>query len=258
MDFCSGREKSRFLTAAARRFGMTKSQLGTQNWPLATAFMTWIKICGMTNLEDALVAVDAGADAVGFVFYEKSPRYVSVETAREICSGLPDSVEKVGVFVDCSVGEADRILRHARLSAVQIYTDAIGEWLAWHQTSERKLLIALPAHVVVGDYLIPLGSGPQKKVFAFVVDSGSGERPGGTGQPFDWEASKSVISLLEQEVPVVVAGGLTPKNVSEAIKTLRPWGVDVASGVEAEPGKKDPKKVRAFVRAVRETDRRVV
>jgi len=217
--------------------------------------MTWVKICGMTNLEDALVAVEAGADAVGFVFYEKSPRYVSVETAREIVAKLPKKVEKVGVFVDEPVERANTILQQVGLTTAQVYSKSIGEWLAWHLGSERKLMVAVPGSDLNGDLLITFGSA-AKPLSAIVVDSGSGNRPGGTGERFDWEGAKIGIWGLEEELPVVVAGGLSPENVHEAIKILRPWGVDVASGVEASPGKKDREKVRAFVRAVREMDRK--
>lgn len=218
--------------------------------------MTWVKICGTTNLEDALTAVDAGADAVGFVFYEKSPRCVTVKTAREIVEKLPSKVEKVGVFVNEPVERANDILRSVGLTTAQVYSKSIGEWLAWHAAGQRKLMVAVPGDALKGDSLITLGSA-KKPVSAIVVDSGSGERPGGTGERFDWEGAKIAIWGIEDKVPVVVAGGLSPKNVIEAIKILRPWGVDVASGVEAQPGKKDPKKVRAFVRAVREMDRKV-
>jgi phosphoribosylanthranilate isomerase len=216
--------------------------------------MTWVKICGMTNLEDALIAVEAGADAVGFVFYEKSPRNVTPAVAREIVKNLPKRVEKVGVFVDLPVDQADRILGDVGLTAAQVYTKSMGEWLVRFQTNERKLMWAIPGEALIGDYLISLGN-PEKRVSAIVVDSGSGDLPGGTGERFDWEGAKVGIWNLGTEVPIVVAGGLTPENVNVAIKSLRPWGVDVASGVEAKPGKKDPEKVRAFVRVVRAAER---
>ena len=116
-------------------------------------------------------------------------------------------------------------------------------------------MVAIPATAANGDFLVPLGSG-KKMISALVIDSGSGTRPGGTGERFDWEDAKVGIMALGMEVPIVVAGGLTPENVSRAIRILRPWGVDVASGVEARPGKKDPEKIREFVKTVREMDRR--
>ncbi len=217
--------------------------------------MTWVKICGMTNLEDALVAVDAGADAVGFVFYEKSPRCVSVETAREICSKLPKSIQKVGVFVDEKVEEARDIFYRAGLTTAQVYSESIADWLGWYEADEMKLMWAIPGELLKSEFFISPGT-TKKQLTAFLVDSGSGDRPGGTGTRFDWEGAKAGIWHLGSMVPIVVAGGLTPENVNKAIKVLAPWGVDVASGVESRPGKKDPDKVRAFVRAVREIDRR--
>ena len=115
---------------------------------------------------------------------------------------------------------------------------------------------AIPGRVLNREFFISLGAA-KKQITALLVDSGSGERPGGTGMRFDWKGAKIGIWNLGSEVPIVVAGGLTAENVNDAMRTLAPWGVDVVSGVEASPGKKDPEKVRAFVRAVREMDRKV-
>jgi len=222
--------------------------------------MTWVKICGMTNLEDALTAVDAGADAVGFVFYEKSPRNISVEAAREIVEKLPESVEKVGVFVD---GESEQIretVRAAGLSAVQLYgcksMNCIWgtlrpptEWLG-----ASKLIPAVYGDALTdGGFLI--GQQDRDQIFALLLDSRSGGTAGGTGTTFDWAAVRDIAQVISLTVPVIVAGGLTPANVPEAMRLFQPFGVDVVSGVEARPGKKDPQKVRAFVNAVREAER---
>jgi phosphoribosylanthranilate isomerase len=238
--------------------------------------MTWLKICGITNLDDALVAVDAGADAVGFVFYEKSPRFVSVETAREIIGKLPESVEKVGVFVDPRT-DSMKILLDAGLTGTQSYfseqgfgggggpVKAIGfSCLA----PNARFMLAFPmalfhdpvsqiAPIVEGfatsSQRAPDGIPIPEGIFdTFVLDSGSVQKPGGTGKSFDWESAQPIAERFRRNgMRLVVAGGLTPENVANAIETLRPWGVDVSSGVEAHPGKKDPQRIRAFVRAVR-------
>jgi phosphoribosylanthranilate isomerase len=241
--------------------------------------MTWVKICGMTNLEDALVAVEAGADAVGFVFYEKSPRCVSVETAREIVEKLPVGVEKVGVFVNGSLVQPVDVLFHVGLTALQTYPREGGGAQSSGFTAVKvpslprplRFLISLPMNLLAENeglvQTISSGSGNAGKTLAefasvskglldtFVLDSGDMRQPGGTGKTFDWKRAMPIAESIRQAgVKLVMAGGLTPENVGDAIGTLHPWGVDVASGVEARPGKKDPEKVRAFVRAVREID----
>lgn len=220
--------------------------------------MTWVKICGMTNQGDALVAVDAGADAVGFVFYEKSPRNVSVETAREICAKLPKKVEKVGVFVGGSCEGIAKIMSQSELTIAQIYPqESLALTSEFFKDFPFRLIPAISAgsigqHEIGGFYL---ENDAREKVVAALIDSGNADSPGGTGQMFDWR----IMSGLGDGsgLNLVLAGGLNVENVGIAIETLRPWGVDVASGVEASPGKKDPEKVRAFVRAVREYDRKV-
>jgi phosphoribosylanthranilate isomerase len=221
--------------------------------------MTWIKICGMTNLEDALTAVDAGADAVGFVFYEKSPRNISMEAAQEIVQKLPKSVEKVGVFVNEAPARVSAIADEVGLTAVQFHGDEHlnPEMLA----IDRRSFYCIPADWVAfnwrkkgqafGSFMVL-----PKNLAAVVLDSGSTQQRGGTGKSFDWTELKVYASLTRSSYPLVVAGGLTAENVGEAMSILEPWGVDVVSGVEARPGKKDPEKVRGFVKAVREMDRK--
>jgi phosphoribosylanthranilate isomerase len=244
--------------------------------------MTWVKICGTTNLEDALVAVDAGADAVGFVFYEKSPRKIAVEAAREIVQKLPEGVEKIGVFVGgADAGWLD-VFQRTGLTAVQHYLrvepgvhplrqSAIGMSLIPHCP---RVFVALPSSSFLGDEeeakafaedfeILRKEARRRSPPFAsvifdtFLLDSGTLGLPGGTGKTFDWKKVVPATETMRQGgLKVIVAGGLTPENVGDAIEILKPWGVDVASGVEARPGKKDPEKVRAFVRAVREKDRK--
>jgi len=219
--------------------------------------MTWVKICGMTNLEDALVAVEAGADAVGFVFYEKSPRKISVEAARAIVAKLPESVEKVGVFVNEVEDTLCDVADRAGLTAVQMHGDNEDPHVADLLAARRPKFKVLPAISM----LQPSPDGwammwHPDVVHAFLVDSGDSSKLGGTGATFDWHTSGRTLENIKKLGRVVAAGGLTPQNVGEALAILKPWGVDVVSGVEARPGKKDAEKVRAFVRAVRETDRK--
>ena len=243
--------------------------------------MTWIKICGTTNLEDALTAVDAGADALGFVFYEKSPRKIDVEMAREIVAKLPARVEKVGVFVGESADEWPRGVLSVGLTSVQQYFGFEAKVQPKHAKATGgdgfpvppKIYVALPVarfleeqeeiKGLAADFakwktnLPPEFSLPAGLWDTIVLDSGDLRQPGGTGKTFDWNKAAPIAEGMRQGgVKLIVAGGLTAENVGEAIGVLKPWGVDVASGVEARPGKKDPEKVRAFVRAVRETDRK--
>jgi phosphoribosylanthranilate isomerase len=246
--------------------------------------MTWVKICGTTNLEDALVAVDAGADAVGFVFYEKSPRCVTVEAAREIVEKLPERVEKIGVFVSPEQNPIE-ILFQAGLTGTQSYismegvagshssgpkaygiscfprTPRIMMAFSMSRFSDPMSEIALKVEgFAKSRQNLPEGLSIPEGIFdTFVLDSGNAQAPGGTGKTFDWRKVAPLAEGMRRGgVKLVVAGGLTPENVGNAMEILKPWGVDVASGVEARPGKKDPEKVRAFVRAVREMDRKAV
>lgn len=215
--------------------------------------MAWIKICGTTNLEDALTAADRGADALGFVFYEKSPRNVDVESAREIVKNLPPSVEKVGVFVNEPAEEILETVAQTGLTAVQLHGAASRqpEFLeALKIRQDLKLFLVLPAAGGGLDWNVNGESG----ISAVFFDSGTPELPGGTGKTFDWKTAASRIEAIGKELKVVVAGGLNSSNVADAIRILKPWGVDVVSGVEARPGKKDPQKVRAFIDAVRQTE----
>lgn len=223
--------------------------------------MTWIKICGTTNLEDALLAADAGADAVGFVFYGKSPRNITVDAAREIIEKLPKGVEAVGVFVDLDSEGIREVVLQAGLTAVQLHGQRSIESV-W--TDERPALESVGTAKVIpmmhGDALADggsfVGKEAREKIFALLLDSRSDGTEGGTGTSFDWEATRGMVQALSLTVPVIVAGGLTPSNVSRALALFQPFGVDVVSGVEASPGKKSPDKVRQFVKMVRDLDRK--
>ena len=217
--------------------------------------MTWVKICGITNLEDALVAVEAGADAVGFVFYEKSPRNMQPERVRQIVSQLPDGIEKIGVLVNETEDHICAIADNAGLTAVQMHGDREDPRVADLVVKKRKLKILVGFSM---QQPVPEGWATMwapENVHAFLADSGDSAKLGGTGKSFDWTSSIKTLSTIKTRGKLVVAGGLTPKNVVQAMGILHPWGVDVSSGVEAKPGKKDPEKVRAFIKAVREADK---
>jgi len=218
--------------------------------------MTWVKICGITNVEDAITAVEAGADALGFVFYEKSPRRVALDTVKQIIAQLPEQVEKVGVFVDQLEGPICATAEEAGLTAVQLHgtnEDPRTADLIRKKKRDLRILIGISM----------LQSSPEgwammwtpDVIHAFLVDTGNSTSSGGTGRPFDWRAQEPNVSAIARLGRVVVAGGLSSTNVSEAMRILKPWGVDVSSGVEAKPGKKDTGKVRAFVEAVRNADK---
>lgn len=221
--------------------------------------MTWIKICGTTNLEDAQLAAEAGADALGFVFYEKSPRNVDPEMVREIVRELPRSVDKVGVFVDEPAQRIAEIVEAAGLTGVQISLTASSPRDAHDFRTIRecvpKLIVAYPANRLAEDDTFFITEDAKKLVYAVLFDSASEAKPGGTGKTFDWQKTLTQVQAVSFMVPVIVAGGLHAGNVAEAMNVFRPFGVDVASGVEARPGKKDPEKVRAFMRAVRAAER---
>ncbi len=202
-----------------------------------------VKICGITSIEDARVAVDAGADAVGFVLWPGSPRYVSRETARDIAATLPPFVSRVGVFVDPTSDELRDAAEEIGLDVLQL-----------HGNEDLDALAPLPRRVLKAVRVGP-GFDPEEalqhagKVAGLLLDAkAEGGLPGGTGRTFDWSLARAVRLHASY---VVLAGGLTPENVAGAIKLVRPDAVDVSSGVESSPGRKDPDKVRAFIRAAR-------
>jgi phosphoribosylanthranilate isomerase len=244
--------------------------------------MTWVKICGITNLEDARTAVEAGADALGFVFYEKSPRNVSPETVYEIVRQMPAHIEKVGVFVGNNPKNLPELAHDLGLTGAQVhlgsdvssvnenvahgfecfppgfkrYMSMPAEWFIESEDSAKQF-VASAAQVMESVRSLPEAERVRNFIQTIVLDSGSLQHPGGTGVVFDWRKAAPIIENMKQVVRVVVAGGLNPMNVTEAIHVLKPWGVDVSSGVESKPGKKDPEKVRAFVSAVRQAERLV-
>jgi phosphoribosylanthranilate isomerase len=220
--------------------------------------MTWIKICGITNDEDARLALEAGADALGFIF-TPSPRRVEPHLAREIISKLPPKVEKIGVFVNESPSKIREVVRECGLTGVQLHGGEsdfeTAQMLFPRSSGERKrvyMAFSMKSLFTPGSGAATIRDPKWHSVFdAVLVDSGSATRRGGTGLTFDWTRSQPFIRELKKLYKVIIAGGLNPENAGRAIELFKPWGVDVASGVEREPGKKDPDKVRAFVAAVR-------
>lgn len=198
------------------------------------------KICGITRIEDALSAAEAGADAIGLVFYAKSPRAVSVQQARAIIAALPPFVTTVGLFVDASRQELDEILAAVPLDLLQFHGD---ESPAFCDALQRPYIKAL--RVKPGDDLAAQVAA-YGQASGVLLDTYVPGIPGGTGEAFDW-------SLVPQGLnkPIILAGGLVAENVAAAIRQVRPYAVDVSGGVEAGKGIKDAEKIRAFMRAVK-------
>lgn len=222
--------------------------------------MTKIKICGIKTLPDALAAIQTGADLLGFNFYPKSPRYIEPETCAEITSILREkhpSIILVGVFVNSPIPKIRVTLEIAHLDLAQLHGDETPEMLAELGSLGFKA-IRLPSSVSVRDSVmasvdqsVSVRESATKSADqpALLIDSSAPGLYGGSGLTTDWDAAAQIASRL----PVLLAGGLTPENVAEAIQKVHPWGVDVASGVESAPGVKDPAKMHAFVKAVRDT-----
>ena len=213
----------------------------------------WIKICGNTSLEDALLAIEAGADAVGFVF-AASPRRVTKAQVAAITPHLPATAEKIGVFVDAALDEIEATVRECRLTGVQLHFAAVPELPA--QLRERlgpEIRTLRVVHFGAGELVaaeIARHAG-NPHVDGVLVDSRTATAVGGTGVAFDWVEARRTVFGEAGRLKLIAAGGLSPANVAEAIAALRPWGVDVVSGVEAAPGRKDPAKVREFVARAR-------
>jgi phosphoribosylanthranilate isomerase len=202
-----------------------------------------VKVCGITNTADALAAVEAGADALGFIFYEKSPRYVVPGVAANIIAELPPLVTPVGVFVNEGLATVRSIMDTCGLAMAQLHGD---ENVSYCRELARPAMKALRLRDR-GSLLALAEYQGRGGVRGFVLDTFSELSYGGTGQITDWGLAAEVA----KSTPILLAGGLTPDNVTEAIRTVRPYGVDVSSGVESAPGKKDHAKMRAFVDAVR-------
>ncbi len=216
----------------------------------------WIKICGTTNLDDALASIDAGADALGFIFAD-SPRRVAPESAAEIIAVLPPAIEKIGVVVNESPGSLKQLAEATGLTALQLHGDESPAQL-------REFRRALPGRKIIKVLQVrellaaPATLDPflaaRDSYDVLLLDSGSPTARGGTGVPFDWNAALPLVERIKPIAPVVIGGGLNPANVADAVRLFHPWGVEVVSAVELAPGKKDPVKLRAFIAAARSLD----
>ena len=205
--------------------------------------MVKVKICGITNLEDALGSFFAGADALGFVFYKKSPRYISSRQAQNISRLLPKKILRVGVFVDEDISSVKKIARACHLDMLQFHGQ---ESIAYcHKFKGYKIIkafrIGKPAD---------LDKVSQYKTFAYLFDSFSNTQAGGTGNKFNW---KILAQSARIEPIIFVSGGLTAGNVRQAVKLLKPDWVDVSSGLESRPGKKDQQKIKRFIQVLNQS-----
>jgi phosphoribosylanthranilate isomerase len=198
--------------------------------------MIHVKICGITSLEDAHAAVDSGADALGFVFYPPSPRYVTPEQAEQIIKTLPPFVTTVGLFVDVTLAAVSETVARCGLDRVQLHGRETPEFCRQITRPVIKAIRIKNAESLthVADYIVS----------AYLLDAYvEGALPGGTGASFSWELA----ARAKPFGPIILAGGLTPENVEIAIDQVRPYGVDVSTGVECAPGVKDHRKVRQFI-----------
>jgi phosphoribosylanthranilate isomerase len=222
----------------------------------------WIKICGNTSLADAQHAANSGASAVGFVL-APSPRHVTVDQVRAISPHLPRNVERIGVFVDATFDEIVTSVYEADLTGVQLHANDdpdLPRRLRAHFAAETPTAkISILAVLAFSDDMEPQiqaiarDAARDGAIDALLIDSRSPVGHGGTGTRYDWQAAQHFFRKVTPQLRFIAAGGLHPDNVAEAIRTLTPWGVDVATGVEAAPGRKDPARVAAFIRNARDT-----
>ena len=207
--------------------------------------MTKIKICGIKTLNDALAAIEAGADYLGFNFYSKSVRFIEKDACAEIISVLKKEhphIKLVGVFVNSTVEDMKDILESCSLDLAQLHGDETPEILNELHGKAFKAFRGIPENI---------NGFERQDAPAFLVDASVKGVYGGSGVTADWNGAAE----FAKKYPLLLAGGLTPENVAEAVRRVKPWGVDVASGVESAPGEKDASKMKAFVRAVRAESR---
>ena len=201
--------------------------------------MIKIKICGITNLEDALMAVEAGADALGFVFFAGSPRYISPEQAAAIIQSLPPFVQTVGLLVNEELSTVNAVADQCGLDIVQLHGEESPDYCT---AVKRRIIKAFRVKDASS-----LNAMANYRVAAFLLDAWSPSAHGGTGKTFNWEIAARAVGVQH----IILAGGLTPENVAEAIVAVKPYAVDVSSGVESGPRQKDAGLVNRFIRATR-------
>jgi|SRR5580704_11284392 phosphoribosylanthranilate isomerase len=208
--------------------------------------MVRVKICGITNVEDALLACELGADAIGLNFYDKSPRCISPFAASKIIQKLPPFVAPVGVFVNWQAAPVTTLAKALALSAAQLHGDEPPKLVS---EIAKKVFVIKSLHVGKGSALPPFAK--YRGATAFLLDAPHSGQFGGTGHTTDWSLARTA-SISHR---ILLAGGLTPENVAEAILAVRPYAVDVTSGVESKPGEKDPAKLRVFFDEVARANR---
>ena len=201
--------------------------------------MTRVKFCGLTHRDDVAEAVESGADALGFVFYESSARYVTPEQASELTRIVPAFITRVGLFVDADAALVQGIFHHAGLNLVQYHGNESSEFC------DSVGLPYIKAFRVRPDINILAEMERYPNAPGFLLDAYVEGRPGGTGERFDWGL------IPKTDRTIILAGGLTPENAKDAIECVAPWALDVSGGIETEPGRKDPDKMRRFVSACR-------
>ena len=210
---------------------------------------TWMKFCGTTSLDDAMASVEAGANALGFIF-APSKRRITIQKAQKIIRELPPQVERVGVFLSATLEEIREVVTNVDVTGIQLHGNEVAPEVYDYLPKNRRATLRIIKTIIVQDGFegrIDGGRAVAGVIDAWLLDSGAG-----SGKSFDWQAARA--QLGERQGRFIIAGGLTPGNVGEAIRTFYPWGVDVVSGIEAEAGRKDREKMKAFVASVRKAE----